>query len=49
MREVVSGTYYEPVGIAGELTVAAGNDDLAGELWEWTQKELMKQGFEVAI
>lgn len=48
VREVVSGTYYEPVGIAGGLTVAAGNDDLASELWEWTQKELMKQGFEVA-
>jgi hypothetical protein len=49
VREVISGTYYEPVGVAGELTAAAKNDELANELWEWTQKELTKQGFEVAI
>lgn len=39
-REVVSGTFYEPVGIKGDLTKAAGDDGLAKELWEWTQKEL---------
>jgi NAD(P)-dependent dehydrogenase (short-subunit alcohol dehydrogenase family) len=49
VREVVSGTYYEPVGVAVELTVAAKNDELASGLWEWTQKELAKQGFEIAI
>jgi hypothetical protein len=48
-KEVVSGIYYEPVGTAGGLTMAAMNADLASELWDWTQKELMKQGFEVAI
>lgn len=48
-REVVSGVYYEPVGKAGDLTVAAKDDDLASELWEWTQKELEKQGFDVAV
>jgi hypothetical protein len=49
VRKVVCGTYYEPVGVAGELTVAAKNDELGNELWEWTQKELVKQGFKVAI
>jgi NAD(P)-dependent dehydrogenase (short-subunit alcohol dehydrogenase family) len=48
VREVVSGTYYEPVGVAGELTAAAKSDDLASELWEWTQEELRKHGFAVA-
>jgi NAD(P)-dependent dehydrogenase (short-subunit alcohol dehydrogenase family) len=39
-REVVSGTFYEPVGVKGVLTKAAEDDGLARELWEWTQKEL---------
>lgn len=39
-REVVSGRYYEPVGVEGALTKAGGDDDLAKELWEWTQREL---------
>ena len=39
-REVVSGTFYEPVGVKGGLTKAGGDDKLAKELWEWTQKEL---------
>lgn len=48
-REVVSGTFYEPVGIAGDLTAAAKDDKLASELWDWTQCELKKQGFDVAV
>ncbi|KAL1584406.1 hypothetical protein WHR41_06305 [Cladosporium halotolerans] len=39
-REVVSGRFYEPVGVKGDLTKAGGDDVLAKELWEWTQKEL---------
>jgi hypothetical protein len=49
MKEVVTGTYYEPVGRTGELTVAARDDSLASGLWEWSQKELMKHGFEVTV
>jgi hypothetical protein len=41
---VVSGGYYEPVGVKGELTKPAADDKLAGELWEWTQKELSGNG-----
>jgi hypothetical protein len=39
-REVVSGVFYEPVGVKGGLTKAGADDGLAKELWEWTQKEL---------
>jgi len=43
-RELVSGCYYEPVGVKGELTKAAADDALADELWEWTQRELAEHG-----
>lgn len=42
--EVLSGTYYEPVGVKGKLTKAGANDGLAKELWEWTEKELEGHG-----
>lgn len=48
-REVVSGIFHEPVGIAGVLTAAAKNDESASELWEWTQRELARQGFEKLV
>lgn len=39
--KVVSGGYYEPVGVAGKRSTSQANDKvLAGKLWEWTQKEL---------
>jgi NAD(P)-dependent dehydrogenase (short-subunit alcohol dehydrogenase family) len=38
---VVSGVYYEPVGVEGKRTTALATDrELAGRLWEWTQGEL---------
>jgi NAD(P)-dependent dehydrogenase (short-subunit alcohol dehydrogenase family) len=38
---VVSGGYYEPIGVEGKRGTALANDrELAGRLWEWTQKEL---------
>jgi len=43
-REVVSGCYYEPVGVKGELTKPAADDALAEKLWEWTQRELSGYG-----
>lgn len=39
-RQVESGTYYEPVGIRVKPARDGSNDELAGRLWEWTQKEL---------
>jgi NAD(P)-dependent dehydrogenase (short-subunit alcohol dehydrogenase family) len=43
-REVVSGIYYEPVGLKGELGKPAADDALAKEVWEWTQDELSGHG-----
>jgi len=43
-RAVESGVYYEPVGVRGDLTKAAVDDELATKLWEWTQKELEEHG-----
>lgn len=42
--EVVNGRFYEPVGIKGGLTKAAGDDALAKELWEWTERQLKEAG-----
>ena len=38
--DVQSGTYYEPIGDAVELTRDGKNDDLAQALWDWTRKEI---------
>jgi NAD(P)-dependent dehydrogenase (short-subunit alcohol dehydrogenase family) len=43
-REVVSGVFYEPVGVRGGLTKAGGDEKLAEELWEWTERELEAAG-----
>lgn len=39
--KLVSGTYYEPVGVAAKRTTSQANDQkLAAELWDWTQEAL---------
>ncbi|KAF1998994.1 NAD(P)-binding protein [Amniculicola lignicola CBS 123094] len=38
--DVVSGTYYEPVGVAGKESALAKDNDLSMRLWEWTEGEL---------
>ncbi|KAL3431277.1 hypothetical protein BDV09DRAFT_206843 [Aspergillus tetrazonus] len=38
--DVVSGCYYEPVGIGGLETKLAKDDNLARGLWEWTEGEI---------
>ncbi|KAF2689536.1 NAD(P)-binding protein [Lentithecium fluviatile CBS 122367] len=37
---VVSGTYYEPVGVSGKESAVARDKDLSKRLWEWTEDEL---------
>ncbi|KAJ9657496.1 hypothetical protein H2198_004257 [Neophaeococcomyces mojaviensis] len=37
-----SGEYYEPLGVAGEGRPEGRDDDLAKELWDWTEEELKK-------
>jgi hypothetical protein len=38
--KVVSGEYYEPVGLSGTRTKKSKDPELGNELWEWTQEEL---------
>ncbi|KAH8681719.1 hypothetical protein BX600DRAFT_375194 [Xylariales sp. PMI_506] len=38
--DVVSGEYYEPVGVAGKASAFSQNAEMAAKLWDWTQKEL---------
>ncbi|KAK0755151.1 hypothetical protein B0T18DRAFT_400765 [Schizothecium vesticola] len=43
--KVVSGEYYEPVGVAGKASKDGKDDGLAAELWEWTERELAAHGY----
>jgi len=38
--DVVSGTYYEPVGVPGGLSIAAKDETLHEELRAWTKTAL---------
>ncbi|KAI1332960.1 hypothetical protein F5Y16DRAFT_354446 [Xylariaceae sp. FL0255] len=38
--DVVSGEYYEPVGVPGKETKEAKDPVLSGKVWEWTEREL---------
>lgn len=35
-----SGGFYHPVGVVGKGSMMAYDEDKAGELWDWTEKEL---------
>lgn len=39
-KDVISGTYYEPVGRAGLGKPHTQNDALAKNLWDWMESEL---------
>ncbi|KAL3475707.1 hypothetical protein BJX99DRAFT_229178 [Aspergillus californicus] len=41
-KEVVSGEYYEPVGISGMASDFGKDDELARKVWQWTEDELKK-------
>lgn len=43
--EVVNGAYYKPVGQLSKGSGYAQDTSLATRLWEWTEKELVAQGF----
>lgn len=40
--EVVSGTYYAPVGVMGRDSKMSKDEKLMEELWEWTEAQLEK-------
>lgn len=42
--EVVSGRYYEPVGVVKAGSKWARDEGLKEELWEWTERELGVNG-----
>lgn len=39
-KDVVSGTYYEPIGGTGLDKPHTNDSALAARLWDWTEKEL---------
>jgi len=39
---VVSGTYYEPIGVVGKDSKLSKSEKLEKELWEWTEKQLQE-------
>ena len=41
-ENIVSGEFYVPVGVPGSHDKESKSEKLAGELWEWTEKELEK-------
>ncbi|KAK3323664.1 hypothetical protein B0T19DRAFT_426661 [Cercophora scortea] len=41
-RDVVSGVYYEPVGVPDRESEVARDMSLSGRLWEWTADELRR-------
>jgi retinol dehydrogenase-12 len=45
--DLVSGTYYEPVGVAGKETAVARDEKLSRELQKWTDDEL--RGFDKLV
>lgn len=38
--DVVSGTYYEPVGVPGKESALAKDEALSAKLQEWTEEQL---------
>jgi len=44
-KNIDNGAFYEWTGVKGGLTPDAERQDLADELWKWTQKELTDHGY----
>ena len=38
--DVVSGSYYEPVGVPGKESALARDEGLSDKLWKWTEEQL---------
>ncbi|RCI14051.1 hypothetical protein L249_8090 [Ophiocordyceps polyrhachis-furcata BCC 54312] len=39
-KGVESGEYYEPVGVGGKCSSVGNSEELAKNLWDWTEEEL---------
>lgn len=44
--DLVSGEYYEPIGVTGKGSKMTKDQALAAKLWQWTEEELKGQGLE---
>lgn len=44
-EKIVSGNYYMPVGVKSSGSCLAADEDLPGEFWEWTEKQIESKGF----
>ena len=44
MENIISGAYYEPVGVVGTQTKNSQSKELGEQLWTWSQKELEAYG-----
>jgi NAD(P)-dependent dehydrogenase (short-subunit alcohol dehydrogenase family) len=44
-KEVEQGRYYVPVAKLGAASKFAGDKELSGRLWEWTERELERHGY----
>lgn len=43
-KDVISGTYYEPIGRTGLGNPHTNDQALAKQLWDWTENELKDEG-----
>lgn len=43
-KDVLNGSYYEPIGTIGKDSDLARDSVLASKLWDWTEHELVAQG-----
>lgn len=41
--DVVSGKYYEPIGVSGQGSELANDKEFVKKLWDFTEKELQGQ------
>ena len=44
-KHITNGAYYTPVGKTSSGSKNARNEELANELWNWTEKELAEHGY----
>jgi retinol dehydrogenase-12 len=39
-KDIISGQYYEPVGVVGKRTPKTNDEELRAKLWKWTEEQL---------
>ena len=44
-KHISSGSYYKPVGVLSKGGGNAGDSEMSGKLWKWTENELAAKGY----